>query len=155
MKNISILFLLILGLSSCFETLDKTYDTDTVVEFSETVTLTPSAGKTYPLISVVNGVGERKSRVNLVGKQRSTDINVKFSVDKDNTTATEGTHFKLSNGGIVTVPANSSFGDCTIEILKAPAQAGKTVNVVLTLDGDGGDVKPNENYKKIGFAIKL
>jgi hypothetical protein len=155
MKNIGILLLLMLSLSSCFETIDKIYDTDTVVEFNETVTLTPAAGKTYPLISVVNGLGERKSKINLVGKQRSADVSVKFSVDKTNSTAVEGVHFKINNGGIATISANNSFGDCSIEILKAPAQTGQTVNLVLMLDGDGGDVKPSENFKRIGFAIRL
>ena len=143
-----------IGLSSCFKDMKVIY-ADMQVEFQETVVRAPTAGKLYPLISVNNGVGVQTTRVNLVGPQRPTATEIKVSLDASNTTALDGTHFKLGNNGTVTIPANSSFGDLSIEILKAPAQAGKTVNLVLKLDGNSTDIKPSENYRYLGYAIKL
>ncbi len=155
MKKIlsTIALLSTLFLTGCFEDINRTYNGPTLVEFNQAVITAPGVGVTYPLISVNRGVGVQTSRINLVGPQRANAETIKVSIDPA-TTATEGTHFKLVSNN-VTIPANESFGNCQIDILAAPAQAGKTVNVVLVLEGNGTDIKPNENFKKLGFTIRL
>jgi hypothetical protein len=146
---------LLLTQTACFQKQDFTFDERTLVEFQETITLTPATGLTYPLISVNNGAGAVTRRVNLVGRQRTSAETITFTVVADASTAVQGVHYNL-NGGTFQIPANSSFGDCTINILQAPqGTAGQTVRLVLQLEGNGGDILPNENYKRIGYTIRL
>ena len=154
--SISLLFGMSFLLTSCFEDIKKTFDGATVVEFNEAITRTPATGKTYPLIAVNNGAGVQiTTKVNLVGLQRASESAIKYSIDKTNSTAVEGVHFKLNDNGSFAIKANDSFGLPAVEILKAPAQTGVTVNLIIQLDGNGSDILPSENYKKLGYAIKL
>jgi hypothetical protein len=157
-----ILITLIVGMSviltSCFKELDKVLDDATYVEFQEAIVRTVAVGKTYPLIAVANGVGVVSTpRINLVGRQRATDTQVKYTIDQAESTAKEGVHYKINDGGTITIKANESFGTAKLEILRAPVatgDAGKTFTVVLLL-ADGSDFKASENYKRIGYRIAL
>jgi len=142
--------------TSCFKENDFLFNKKTVVEFQATVVTSLAVGKTYPLLPVKNGAGTLTNQVNLVGVQRSKDEVIKFSVDKDNTTAVEGIHYSVK-GGTFTIPANASMGNCTIDILTGAAPTGttKTVDLVLILEGNGSDILPNENYKKVGYRISF
>jgi hypothetical protein len=158
-KTLSILLASIsLMLTSCFNEIDKVFDDATFVEFQEAIVRTVAVGKTYPLIAVANGVGVVTTpKINLVGKQRAADTQVKYSIDKAETTAIEGTHFKLTDSGTITIKANDSFGTAGVEILKATFPAtdkGKTFNLVLMLES-GTDFKASENYKRLGYRITL
>lgn len=103
--------------------------------------------------------GQIKLRVNLVGAQTAADRSIPFNVvatEKDATgadlvvtTAVEGTHFTIASKTIV-VPANSSFGDITINVLNAGAST-TTRDIVLELTD--GNLKASANYKKIGIRI--
>ncbi len=141
-------------MSSCFKDNQPVFDSLYLVEFQDAVVTAPALNKTFPIQAVANGAGSLTRRINLVGRQRETEESIKFSVDPVETTAKEGVHYSLE-GGIVKIPAKSSFGDCKINILRAPAAAGTNVVLVLVLEGNGNDVKPNENYKKLGFRIAL
>lgn len=145
-------------LTSCFKELDKVLDDVTYVEFQEAIVRTVAVGKTYPLIATANGIGVVTTpKVNLVGKQRAADTQVKYIIDPAETTAKEGIHYKINDGGTVTIKANDSFGTANFEILKAPVAVedkGKTFTVVLMLS-DGSDFKASENYKRIGYRITL
>jgi len=145
-----------LFMSSCFKDSQSVFDSTYLVEFQDAVVTSPatSLGKTYPIISVANGAGSQTRRINLVGRQRPNQESIKFSVDAKESTAVEGVHYTL-DGGTITLPANSSFGDCKFTILRAPAAAGTSVTLVLVLEGNGSDIKPNENYKRLGFRITL
>lgn len=147
--------IVLLTQTSCFKENDFIY-TKTVVEFQATVVTSLAVGKTYPLLPIKNGAGAQTTQVNLVGAQRANDEVIKFSVDKDNTTAIEGVHYSLS-GGTFTIPAKSSFGNCPVNILTGAAPTGttKTVDLVLILEGNGSDITPNENYKKVGYRISF
>ena len=142
--------------TSCFKENDFLFNKKTVVEFQATVVTSLAVGKTYPLLAVKNGAGTQTTQVNLVGAQRTKDEVIKFSVDKDNTTAVEGVHYNLK-GGTFTIPANASLGSCAVDILTGtvPATTTKTVDLVLTLEGNGSDILPNENYKKVGYRISF
>jgi hypothetical protein len=144
------------SLTSCFHEDDFLWNKKTVVEYQATVITTAAVGKTFPLLAVKNGAGAQTTQVNLVGPQRDKDEVIKFSVDKDNTTAVEGVHYNLK-GGTFTIPAKASFGTCSVDILTGAAPTGttKTVDLVLTLEGNGSDILPNENYKKIGYRISF
>lgn len=146
------------GLLACDNSIDKTFDDKTVVEFQQAVTLTPAVGRTYPLVSVPLSAtvttAQAAPQVNLVGRQRSSETAVRVSVDKENTTAVEGTHFTLANGGTVTFAPNSSTAAAGVTFTRVAADAGKTLNVVLILEGNGSDISPSENYKKIGYTVR-
>ncbi|MVM34901.1 DUF4843 domain-containing protein [Spirosoma sp. HMF4905] len=148
--------IVLLAQTSCFKENDFLYNKKTVVEFQATVVTSFAVGKTYPLLPIKNGAGAQTTQVNLVGAQRNTDEVIKFSVDKDNTTAVEGVHYSL-NGGTFTIPAKSSFGSCSVNILTGAAPTGttQTVDLVLILEGNGSDITPNENYKKVGYRISF
>jgi hypothetical protein len=156
MKNI-FKYLSIISISfvftSCFRDTKAVFDTLYYVEFQDAVILSPALTKTYPIQAVANGAGVLTRRINLVGRQKSAEETITFTVDPEST-AKEGVHFSL-DGGTAKIPANSSFGDVKVNILKAPAAAGTNVVLVLKLEGNGGDIKPNENYKKLGIRINL
>ena len=145
-------------LTSCFKELDKVLDDKTYIEFQEAIVRTVAVGKTYPLIATVNGAGVvATTRINLVGRQRATETQVKYTIDQTESTAKEGVHYKINDGGTITIKANDSFGTANFEILRAPIVAGdngKTFTVVLLL-ADGSDFKASENYKRIGYRITL
>lgn len=141
-------------MSSCFKDNQPVFDSLYLVEFQDATRTAPALNKTFPILTVANGAGIQTRQVNLVGRQRETEESIKFSVDPVETTAKEGVHYSLE-GGVVKIPAKSSFGDCKINILNAPAAPGTSVVLVLVLEGNGNDVKPNENYKKLGFRINL
>jgi hypothetical protein len=127
----------------------------TLVEFQDAVVNANAVGKTFPLIATTNTVQTRVLRINLVGVQRDKEEVIKFSIDPTESTAIAGTNYDLGGVTSITIPAKSSFGELKVNILKAPAQAGKTVAVVFTLEGNSSDISANANYKKIGYRITL
>ena len=156
MKKIffNIAILSALAFSSCIKEIDKTFNEKTLVEFNATVLSSPAVGKTYPVINLLNKDSTVNAQVNLVGIQRASETSVTVSIDKDASTGIENTHFKLPNGGKVVFPANTSIANFQFQTLKVPAQAGTTINIVFLLETTG-DVSPSENYKRLGYAIKL
>lgn len=150
-----ILATLALSLSSCFEKANLSYNGPTVVEFDAAVTTAPAAGRTFPLIATTNGAGQLTPRINLVGPQRATESQIRIGIDAAASTAVEGTHYRILNNKTATIPAQNSFGTATIEILRVPAQANTTVVLVLLLEGNGTDILPSENFKRIGYSIRL
>ncbi len=147
-------FLAALSFLSCVEEIDKTFNEKTVAEFQATIVSSPAVGKTFPIINLINKDSTVNAQVNLVGVQRSSETVVTISVDKTESTAVENTHYKLPNGGKVTFPANSNIANFQFQTLKVAAQAGASANVVFVIETTG-DVSPSENYKKVGYSIKL
>lgn len=110
-------------------------------------------------------------RVNLLGKQRAAASTVKYSVflvgASVGTTVTygapvsgtlttfegsAGTHYSDASGGICTIPANSSFGTITLNIINSGVSVNQTALVGIELV-NGGDITVSTNYKKVAFAI--
>ncbi len=151
--NFALLCASVLTLGACFNDNKVIYE-KAVVEFQDAVVRAPALGKTYPLIAVANGIGQQTLQINLVGAQRESEQPIKFSVNAAESTAKEGIHYQLT-GNTVTIPAKSSFGTLTLNVLKAPAAAGTSVTLVLVLDGNGSDIGPNENYRRVGYRITL
>jgi len=88
-------------------------------------------------------------RVNLVGPQSGTAQTIPYTVVAGETTAVAGTHYTTS--GNVVIPANSSFGWLAVTILQ-PAASATPVDLVLELQG-AGNIKPSQNYKRLGIRI--
>ena len=69
-------------------------------------------------------------------------------------TATAGVHYRFVGDGAFNIPANSSIGTCQLEVLSPARDTGKVLDVVLRLEGNAsGDIKPSENYRRIGYRI--
>lgn len=153
--NISLIILLLTSLSSCFKDNKVAFDSMTLVEFQDAIVNSNALGKTFPLLASTNVAQVRVLRINLVGAQRDKDEIIKFSVDPTESTAVAGTNYDLAGVSSITIPAKSSFGELKVNILKAPAQSGKTVNLVFILEGNGTDIKANTNYRKVGYRITL
>lgn len=163
MKQLLIAFLLVVvfSSSSCFKELDYTFNETKVVELEDAVRRTPAAGVTYPIISVTRASGTQTLIANLVGEHFKTDQEMTFSIDTaisgllTSTTirAEAGKHFNL-NGGKFIFKSDSSFAPLKFDIVNVPAEAGKTALLLLKLDGNN-DVKPSENYRRVGFRIDL
>jgi hypothetical protein len=147
--------LLVTTLSSCFKENNQLFNSVTLVEFQDAIVNSNALGKTFPLVATTNAVQTRILRINLVGAQRDKDEVIKFSIDPTESTAIAGTNYDLGGVTSITIPAKSSFGELKVNILKAPAQVGKTATVVFTLEGNGTDINPNANYKKVGYRITL
>jgi hypothetical protein len=153
--NISLIVLVMTTLSSCFKENKPVFDSMTLVEFQDAIVNSNALGKTFPLLASTNAVQTKVLRINLVGVQREKDEVINFTVDATESTAVAGVNYDLGGATSITIPAKSSFGELKVNILKVPAQTGKTVTVVFTLEGNGSDVKPNTNYKKVGYRITL
>ena len=153
--NISLILFVITFLSSCFKESKQLFDSVTLVEFQDAIVNSNALGKTFPLVTTTNTVQTRVLRINLVGVQRDKDEAIKFSIDPTESTAVAGVNYDLAGATSITIPAKSSFGELKVNVLKAPAQAGKTANLVFVLEGNGSDINPNTNYKKVGLRITL
>ena len=146
-KALAIVMLSVFTLTSCFDddVSDNFFNDDPQVEFNQT------SFDTDYVRSVSLGDGAVTEQVNLIGPHMDQDQTITFTVDTDNTTAVEGTHFDL-NGGSFVIPAGSSFGDCTVNILSGAIPAGETRILVLQLVGNT-DIRAAENYKNLTIRI--
>lgn len=120
--------------------------------------------------------GSIQIRVNLVGPQSSSDQTVGYTVFSQSPVATvsfaatrsgqtpsrsagtlnvleaqAGVHYQALTG-TVTIPANSSYGYITINILDAGATPAEARFLGIQLN-NSGTLKPNPNYDQIGIAI--
>lgn len=167
MKKILSVILLVTSVvfSSCIKEDLKTFEGNTFVEFDAAVLNTPATGKTYPILirvpaygtaviganpAITRTSGQIKFRVNLVGPQSGSDRTINYRVVTSESTAVQGTHFTTT--GSLTIPANSSFGELTINVLNPGVSSPTPVVLVVELQG-GGDIRPSENYKFLGISI--
>jgi hypothetical protein len=151
-------------LNGCIKNDPVIYE-DTKIEFDAAIWNANGAGLTYPILtrvpaqniatgtgqpSLTRTTGQVQLRINLVGAQRSAATTFTYRVVTAETTAVVGTHFTAPSG-TGTIPANSSFGIITIDILNPGASTGSKV-IVLELT-DNNDVKASVNYAKVGLSI--
>lgn len=128
----------LVSLSGCFEANDNTYNGPNLVEFAPTSQNVTVAGNPVTV----------DIKVQLVREQRPNPTTVTYSIDPAST-GIEGTDYSFTETrGTLTIPANSSFGYIKLT-LNRPA-ANKTVVFELT----GGDLDPNENYKRFTLGIR-
>ena len=174
MKNIIACVLLSIPVlfSSCIKEINKTFEGSTVVEFDATVLNSATTPFTYHVTTRVPTYGYPtptsaalitrttttpvKLRVNLVGPQRSTDQTITYKVITDavpaspNLLAVAGTHYTTNTSFVI--PANTSFGEVTINIVNSGTSSTSPREVHLELVGNT-EIKPSENYKRVGVRI--
>lgn len=159
--------------SSCIKQIDKTFQGSSVIEFDATVLNSATTPYTYHVAARTPPYGiptttanstaiirtmttPVKLRVNLVGPQRSTEELLTYKVVTDvtpaapNMLAVQGTHF--TTGTTFTVPANTNFGEITINMLNPGTSSTSPREVHLELIGNE-NVKPSQNYKRVGIRI--
>lgn len=159
MKKLKYVFpalLLTLGIAACDNSLDKVFDSQTLIEFNDAVLTTNAVGRTYPIISLPNSVtggATRVAQLNLVGAQRSADMTVRVFVDPNGTTASASS-YTIANGGNVTIPKGDSFGSLTLTVGRATSTTAPVGNVVFVIDSTSTDFKPSQNYKRLGFSFR-
>lgn len=154
-KHLLLAMLPLLGLTACNNSLDKVFDQQTLVEFNDAILRTNATGRTYSITSVANTAASATvvAQLNLVGRQRSTDLTVRVLPDPAATTAAASS-YALANGGSVTIPANTSFGSLTMTVTRASSTTAPVGNVVLVIDSTSTDFKPSQNYKRLGFSFR-
>lgn len=155
-------------LASCIKEIEVNYPAKTFVEFDANVFNAPvspysytvvtrnvpygyASATTYPLIT--RSSGTIKLRVNLVGETLSGKEQViKYKVISNvtptspNALAVDGTHFTTT--GTLSIPANSLYGELTINILNPGTSSSTLREVHLELEG-------NENVSVTGTSNKV
>jgi hypothetical protein len=139
---------LVLGFSSCIEQNYPVWE-GLVVEFQDAVDRAPAAGLTYPIITVANTVGTVNLRVNLVGSHRPSDEIITYSVVTDRTTAAAGRDYAAP--GTLTIPAGSSFGTLTVNVINT-GKIGGSVDLLLQVVGND-EIGTSANYNKVQIRI--
>lgn len=109
-----------------------------------------------PLLTRTSGTV--KFRVNLMTAPLPNDQLITYRVvatEKDATgadvTVTTATAAHYTTSGSFTIPANSSFGEVTVQVLN-PGASATPRDLVLELVGNS-EVKPSPNYAKLGLRI--
>lgn len=161
--------------NSCFEDLnDFVYDGTSVVEFSHLSYIPDEADwvsvGSYWSATISGNVDDAPLQVSLVGQQRSKPAEIAYyiadqvyrdvSVNKlkleqpahddwvlHETTAVAGTDYTILDDGIIVIPANSSFGELSIELTPTDS---RTMYIVL----EERDLAPSENYKIFRLNIE-
>ena len=139
---------LVLVFSSCIEQNYPVWE-GYVVEFQDAVERAPAAGLTYPRITVANTVGTVNLRVNLVGAHRPSDEIITYSVVADATTAAAGRDYTMP--GTLTIPAGSSFGTLTVNVVNT-GKIGGFVDLTLQVVGND-EIGSSANYNKVQIRI--
>ncbi len=148
MKKLHVIILLVFafGLTSCFEEDVERHFEGAFLEFAEVaLDRTPDDFQS----NVDDGAGALTTEVNLVGAQRGAALTVTYTIDPEST-AVEGTHF--ATPGTLSIPANSSFGDCEVTILDGNIPAGESVTLILVLQESEG-IAPSENFRRFTYVI--
>jgi len=145
-----ILMISTIMLTSCFEDYNDRYLlTDNYVEFDEATTLTRATGKPYPIVSrTINpDVDTVFFKVNLIGRQRDSDVTLSFRVVESESTAVEDRDFRFPEGKSYVIPRKTSIG--TIKVV--PTEAGEGTNILVLELVASDDIAIAENYKQIGI----
>ena len=162
-----VLLLAFITLTSC-EKADNTYKEPSVVEFapiSTSSTYNTAFSSTIKQANYLVNIDTVELTINLVGPQQNKDIRVEYTLvaEKvidfpaapsyiDPTTAVEGTHFSFlpartgTANGVVTIPANSSFGKIKLNSLAGQVAPDVSKRLVIKLLPTA-DIAVNPNYQ--------
>lgn len=167
MKRIHILLLtLVCAIAGCIKNEEVVYKRNPVVEFDAATWNANAAGANYPILTRVPAYGRVivtadpaltrssgtiKVRVNLVGHQRSTDTEMTYEIMPSLTTAMPTVHYAPVTGKYI-IPANSSYGEITLQILNPLTSSSTARDLALQLIS-GPDIYASENYKIIVLRI--
>lgn len=141
--NLFLVVLFVVASAGCdlFEKKSRAYDGPTVLEF-------------YPQsASADEGSGQQGVEIQLIGPQQDSDMNVNYSVVDSMTTAESGT-YAVSPSSPVTIPANSSQTQLTIDVQDNPNMgAGETRKLTLIVTGND-EVQGAKNLKYFTMTIE-
>ncbi len=158
MKAIYKLFMfvgLLAFVSACYDDpgTDILLNNVAVLEINEATTATGlDLSKSYNRITDGKRIKD-SIRVNLVGPQRSTPINVTFAIDPAST-AVAGTHYAMITTGSVTIPANSSFGFIYFEVIDDNILPGEIWKLKFSLTGNDGNATISSLYGVFTRSIR-
>ena len=141
--------------SACYDDpgTDILLDNVAVLEINEATTATGvDLSKSYNRITDGKRIKD-SIRVNLVGPQRSTPINVTFAIDPAST-AVAGTHYALITTGSVTIPANKSFGYIYFEVIDDNIKPGEIWKLKFSLTGNDGNATISSLYGVFTRSIR-
>ena len=161
-KNIALMFSMILLLSACFEDREIVFE-DYQIEFENAVMLARGTGDNFPIINLTRASGTPNYQINLIGPHLTSAEAISFSLEEvparllsaNTIKAEQGVHFTL-NGSSLNFPENTSTTNFSaLSILPSfPAQAGRTALLIIRLDGNE-KLKPAENFRRLGIRINL
>jgi hypothetical protein len=163
-----VMLLLMTGLAnSCIKNEEALINNSTV-EFDAAAFNANASGLTYPIVTRVPGFGRAIStsvdptlnknsgtinlRINLVGPQKSTDTEVSYQIVSSASTAVAGVHYTAPSGTVI-IPANSSFGELSLQVLNLGSAPPSSVVLVLEITSATNNTLPSENYKMLGLRI--
>ncbi|MGN8226046.1 Calx-beta domain-containing protein [Gracilimonas sp. BCB1] len=86
--------------------------------------------------------GSFEVAIQLIGKQRGSDLTVSFSVD-GSSTAVDGTHYTLPSSS-ATIASGTSTATVTINLIDGNLASGEEVTLMLNLE-DAGEVTAAPN----------
>lgn len=129
-----------------------TWNANTVGQTFPTLTRVPAVGVATPTSAalITRTTGSFTVRVNLVGPQRSSATDFTYKVNAAST-AVAGTHFTAFTG-TGSIPANSSFGVITVNVLNPGVSSATPAVLILELT-DNANFGANVNYAKVGLSI--
>lgn len=128
-------------------------DNVAVLEINEATTaIVLDISKSYN--RVTDGKRIRDSiQVNLVGPQKTTPINVTFSIDPAST-AVAGTHYAMITTNSVVIPANSSYGFIYFEVIDDHILPGEIWKLKFSLTGNDANATVSSKYGVFARSIR-
>jgi hypothetical protein len=138
---------------------------DSKIEFDAAAWNSNALGQTYPILTRIPALGVATPtsapsitrtttsftvRVNLVGAQRPAATDFTYSVNSAST-AVAGTHFTAPSG-VGSIPANSSFGFITVNVINSGVSSATPAVLVLELTPNS-NLGVSVNYAKLGLSI--
>ena len=145
MKFVKLLLILTVGglaLSACdlLDQRNRKFDDSPKLEFKPLNTTIDEGD-----VEAAGGSTTITTDIQLIGRQRDSDLSISFSA-ADSSTAVEGTHYNLPSTS-VTIPANSSSTEVSVELLDNSADDGGTNHVLYLVLQDASGVEAAENLK--------
>lgn len=141
--------------SACYDDqgADILLDNVAVLEIDEATTDTGlDISKSYNRVTDGNRIKD-SIRVNLVGPQKNTSINVPFSIDPAST-AVAGTHYAMITANSVTIPANSSFGFIYFEVIDDNILPDEIWKLKFSLIGNDANATVSSQYGVFTRSIR-
>ena len=147
--------ILLVTLTGCFKDYKEDFlFRDAQVEIDIASKESNAPGKGWPVMPTYDkGSGTKTFQVNLIGGVKPEAQVIRFRAVPEESTAVEGLHYSLPANGTFEIPANSSTGTLSVNILDFPATSG-SASLVLELVGNE-QIKAAANYKRLGITISL
>lgn len=85
----------------------------------------------------------RQETVQLIGAQRSSALNISYTID-ESSTAEEGVHYTVTSSNPLVLDANTSSVELNFDLLDSPLSDGESATLIINLeDSEGIIAAPN------------